>query len=182
MHTFSKIPSTHHPISSCHLRTILSLSIMRVRRKNFSFSKICIDEPHEYHLIDGRHPQTIYGPSAHHPISSRRASKTQKNFFRAAYKFLNFCRTLSTVNISEMAQVLTRQNLRSTRFLRNEMFSCTQSGAEDPTDEDWMHTLHESIVIENGIKLGITDAERVFQVIEPFAERLFRTTFYHRKV
>ena len=96
-------------------------------------------------------------------------------------KFSNFCRTLLTVNISEMAQVLTRQNLRSTRFLRNEMFSCTQSGPEDPTDEDWMHTLNESIVIENGIKLGITDAERVFQVIEPFAERLFHTTFYHRE-
>ena len=87
-------PSTHHPISSCHLRTIcrsstdhlrtynlfvpstnhlytiLSLSIVRVRRKNFSFSKICIDEPHEYHLIDERHLKTIYGPSTHHPISS----------------------------------------------------------------------------------------------------------------
>ena len=45
-------------------------------------------------------------PSARHLIFKYRASKTQKFFFifsRAAYKFLNFCRTLSTVNISEMA-------------------------------------------------------------------------------
>ena len=80
-----------------------------------------------------------------------------------------------------MALFLTRQNLRSTRFLRDEMFRCTQSGPEDPSNNDWMHTLNESIPIENGIKLGITDAERVFQVIEPFAKRLFRTTFYHRE-
>ena len=58
MHAFSKRPSTRHPISSCHLRAILSLSIVRVRRKKI---------------------------------------------FRAAYKFLNFCRALLTVNISEMA-------------------------------------------------------------------------------
>ena len=57
-----------------HPRIILSLSIVRVRRKNFSFSKI---------------------PSAHHLIFKYRASKTQK--------FPNFCRTLLTVNISEMA-------------------------------------------------------------------------------
>ena len=58
MHAFSKRPSTRHPISSCHLRAILSLSIVRVRRKKI---------------------------------------------FRAAYKFLNFCRALLTVTISEMA-------------------------------------------------------------------------------
>ena len=42
-------------------------------------------------------------PSARHLIFKYRASKTQKIFFRAAYKFLNFCRALLTVNISEMA-------------------------------------------------------------------------------
>ena len=61
------------------------------------------------------------------------------------------------------------------------MFICIQRGGEDPTDGNWMHTLHESIVVENGIELGINDVDRVFRVIKPFAERLFRTTFYHRE-
>ena len=61
------------------------------------------------------------------------------------------------------------------------MFRCTQPGAEDPTDEDWMFALYESIVVENGIELGITDADSVFRVIKPFTERLFCTTFYHRE-
>ena len=48
MNAFSKIfidvPSKDHLISKHHLCTILSLSTVRVRRKNFS--KICIDERH----------------------------------------------------------------------------------------------------------------------------------------
>ena len=75
MHAFSKIPSACHPISSCHLQTICA-------------------------------PSDLFVPSARHLIFKYRASKTQKNFFifsRAAYKFLNFCRALLTVNISEMA-------------------------------------------------------------------------------
>ena len=45
-------------------------------------------------------------PSARHLIFKYRASKTQEIFFifsRVAYKFLNFCRALLTVNISEMS-------------------------------------------------------------------------------
>ena len=80
-----------------------------------------------------------------------------------------------------MAQVLTRQNLRSKIFLRDGMFRCTRPGAEDPTDEDWMCALYESIPVENGVELGITDTDRVFRIIKPFTERLFRTTFYHRE-
>ena len=80
-----------------------------------------------------------------------------------------------------MAQVLTRQNLQSIRFLRDEMFRCTRPGAEDPTDENWMFAIYDSIVVENGIKLGIRDADSVFRVIKPFTKSLFRTTFYHRE-
>ena len=80
-----------------------------------------------------------------------------------------------------MAQVLTKQNLRSKRFLRDEMFRCTQPGTEDPTDEDWMCALYESIMVENGIELRITNDDDVFRVIKPFTERLYRTTFYHRE-
>ena len=80
-----------------------------------------------------------------------------------------------------MAQVLTRQNLRSKRFLRDEMFRCTKPGAEHPTDENWMFAIYTSIAVENGIELGIRDADSVFRVIKPFTERLFRTTFYHRE-
>ena len=46
--------------SADHLCAILSLTIVRVRRENFSFSKICIGESHEYHLIDKRHLSTIF--------------------------------------------------------------------------------------------------------------------------
>ena len=61
------------------------------------------------------------------------------------------------------------------------MFRCMQPGAEHPTDENWMHAIYESIVVENGIELGISDADSVFRVIKPFTERLFRTTFFHRE-
>ena len=49
------IPSTDH------LCVILSLTIVRVRRENFSFSKICID-----HLRIILSPNTIYEPSMPH--------------------------------------------------------------------------------------------------------------------
>ena len=80
-----------------------------------------------------------------------------------------------------MARVLTRQNLRSKIFLRDGMFRCIQPGAEHPTDENWMFAIYESIAVENGIELGISDADSVFRVIKPFTERLFRSTFYHRE-
>ena len=80
-----------------------------------------------------------------------------------------------------MAEVLAKQNLRSKTFIRDWMFRCTRPGAEDPTDENWMFALYESIPVENGIELGITDADRVFRVIKPFTEHLFRTTFYYRE-
>ena len=80
-----------------------------------------------------------------------------------------------------MAQVLTRQNIQSIRFLRDKMFRCVRPGAEDPTDENWMFAIYDSIVVENGIKLGIRDADSVFRVIKPFTKSLFRTTFYHQE-
>ena len=80
-----------------------------------------------------------------------------------------------------MARVLTRQNLRSKRFLRDGMFRCVRPGARHPTDENWMFAIYESIVVENGIELGIGNADSVFRVIKPFTERLFKTTFYHRE-
>ena len=80
-----------------------------------------------------------------------------------------------------MAKVLTRQNLRSIGFLRDEMFRCVRPGAEDPTDEDWMFAIYRSIAVKNGIELGIRDADSVFQVVKPFTKGLFRTTFYHRE-
>ena len=80
-----------------------------------------------------------------------------------------------------MAEVLTKQNLRSKRFLRNEMFRCTRPGAEDPTNKDWMFALYESIPVENGIELGIINANDIFRLIKPFTEHLFRYTFYYRE-
>ena len=80
-----------------------------------------------------------------------------------------------------MAQVLTKQNLRSKTFLRDWMFRCTRWGGEDPTDGDWMFNTYTSIAVENGIDLGIRDANKMFQVINPFTEYLFRRTFYHRE-
>ena len=80
-----------------------------------------------------------------------------------------------------MEPVLTKQNLRSTRFLRDEMFRCTRPGDEDPTDENWMCALYQSILVENGIELRITSDDDVFRVIKPFTERLYRNTFYHRE-
>ena len=80
-----------------------------------------------------------------------------------------------------MEQVLTRQNLRSKRFLRDEMFRCTRRGGEDPTHSHWMFTRYVSSKLENGVELGIRDNHSVFRVIKPFTERLFRSTFYHRE-
>ena len=48
--------------STNHLRAILSLSIVRVRRKNFSFSKIY--NARDYHLLSKRHLKTILSTSA----------------------------------------------------------------------------------------------------------------------
>ena len=79
-----------------------------------------------------------------------------------------------------MAQFLTKQKLRSKRFLRDEMFKCVRSGGEHPTDGDWMFTTYMSSELENGVELGIRDTHSLFRVIKPFTEGLFRTTFYHR--
>ena len=79
-----------------------------------------------------------------------------------------------------MAQFLTKQKLRSKRFLRDEMFRCTQPGGEHPTDQNWMCAIYMSIVLENGVELGICDTHSLFRVIKPFTEGLYRTTFYHR--
>ena len=79
-----------------------------------------------------------------------------------------------------MAQYLTKQKLRSKRFLKDEMFKCVRPGVEHPTDRNWMFTIYASTVLENGVELGICDTHSLFRVIKPFAEGLFRTTFYHR--
>ena len=80
-----------------------------------------------------------------------------------------------------MAQVLTRQNLRFTRFLRDEMFRCIRRGGENPTDGDWMLTTYMSRELENRVELGIRDTHKLFRIIKPFTERLFRSTFHHRR-
>ena len=80
-----------------------------------------------------------------------------------------------------MEQVLTKQNLRSTRFLRDGMFICTRRGGEGPADRDWMFNTYTSIAVENGIDLGIRDVNKMFRIIEPFTEGIFRSTFYHRE-
>ena len=80
-----------------------------------------------------------------------------------------------------MAQFLTKQKLQSKRFLKDEMFKCMQSGGEHPTDQNWMCSIYMSIVLENGVELGIRDTHSLFRVIKPFTEGLFRTTFYHRE-
>ena len=79
-----------------------------------------------------------------------------------------------------MAQVLTKQNLRSKRFLRDEMFECVRRGDDNPTDSAWMFTTYISRELENGVELGIRDTHKLFRIIKPFTERLFRSTFYHR--
>ena len=81
-----------------------------------------------------------------------------------------------------MEPVLTKQNLRSKRFLRDGVFRCIRRGGENSTDEDWMFNTYTSIVIENGNDLGIYNADRVFRIINPFTERIFRSTFYHREI
>ena len=80
-----------------------------------------------------------------------------------------------------MERVLTKKNLRSKTFLRDEMFRCTRRGGEDPTDGDWMFNTYTSIAVENGTDLGIRDANKMFRVINPFTEHVFRRTFYHRE-
>ena len=53
--------------------------------------------------------------------------------------------------------------------------------AEDPADRNWMRALYQSIPIENGIELRITNDDDVLRIIKPFTERLFRATFYYRE-
>ena len=79
-----------------------------------------------------------------------------------------------------MAQFLTKKKLRSKRFVENEMFKCMIAGGEHPTDRNWMFTTYISSKLENGFKLGIHSSRSLFQVIKPFTEGLFQTTFYHR--
>ena len=45
-----------------------------------------------------------------------------------------------------------------------------------------MFNTYTSIAIENGNDLGIYDADKVFRIINPFTERIFRSTFYHREI
>ena len=80
-----------------------------------------------------------------------------------------------------MSQFLTKQKLRSKRFLRDEMFKCIRPGGEHPTNRNWMFTTHMSIKLENGVELGICDTHSLFRIIKPFVEGLFRATFYHRE-
>ena len=70
-----------------------------------------------------KRPSDLFVPSACHLIFKYRASKAQKNFFRTAYKFLNFCRALLTVNISEMAD----KEKRMFCLLNADIYGCVRS-------------------------------------------------------
>ena len=60
------------------------------------------------------------------------------------------------------------------------MFKCMIPGGENPTDRNWMAATYISSKLENGLKLWIHSSHSLFQVIKPFTEGLFRSTFYHR--
>ena len=79
-----------------------------------------------------------------------------------------------------MALFLKKKELRSKRFIENEIFKCMIPGSENPTDRNWMTATYISSKLENGVKLGIHSSCSLFWVIKPFTEGLFRTTFYHR--
>ena len=79
-----------------------------------------------------------------------------------------------------MTLFLTSKELRSERFVENEMFKCMIPGTENPNDRNWMAATYVSSKLENGVKLGIHSPLSLFQVIKPFTEGLFRTTFIHR--
>ena len=79
-----------------------------------------------------------------------------------------------------MAQFLTKQKLRSKRFVKNEMFKCVRLGSENPTNRNWMNNEYISKEIENGVKLGLRNSYSLLSAIKPFTEDLFRSTFYHR--
>ena len=81
-----------------------------------------------------------------------------------------------------MAQFYTKQKLRSERFLRDEMFRCLRRRGENPTDGDWMFdTYMTREELENGVELGIRDTHKLFQIIKPFTERVFRSTFRYQR-
>ena len=79
-----------------------------------------------------------------------------------------------------MALFLTSKELRSKRFVENEMFKCMIPGSENPNDRNWMATTHVSSKLGNGVELGIHSSLSLFRVIKPFTEGLFRTTFFYR--
>ena len=79
-----------------------------------------------------------------------------------------------------MTLLLTEKELRSKSFVKYEMFKCMIPGGENPTDRNWMAATYISSKLENGVKLGIHSSRSLFQVIKPFTEGLFQTTFYHR--
>ena len=79
-----------------------------------------------------------------------------------------------------MALFLTKKELQSKSFVKNEIFKCMIPGSENPNDRNWMTATYISSKLENGVKLGIYGSCSLFWVIKPFTEDLFRTTFYHR--
>ena len=79
-----------------------------------------------------------------------------------------------------MELLLTEKELQSKRFVKDEMFKCMIPGGENPTDRNWMAATYISSKLENGLKLWIHSSHSLFQVIKPFTEDLFRSTFYHR--
>ena len=81
-----------------------------------------------------------------------------------------------------MELLLTKEELRSKRFVENEMFKCMIPGSENPADRNWMNATYISSKLESGTKLGINNARILFWIIRPFTEGLFRTTFYHRSI
>ena len=79
-----------------------------------------------------------------------------------------------------MTLFLTKKELRSKSFVKYEMFKCVIPGGENPTDQNWMNATYISSKLKNGLKLEIHSSRSLFQVIKPFTEGLFQTTFYHR--
>ena len=79
-----------------------------------------------------------------------------------------------------MTLFLTKKELRSKSFVKDEMFKCMIPGGENPTDRNWMNATYISSKLENGFKLGIHSSCSLFQAIKPFTKGLFRTTLYSR--
>ena len=115
-----------------------------------------------------KRPSDLFVPSACHLIFKYRASKTQKIFFRAAYKFLNFCRALLTVNISEMADKEKRMKTIEETFKAEkeilEDFFKNRISFKCVEEKEYFENSHR--VEYSSIHSGITDVKICFKKFE----------------